>query len=60
MLILSDLKVNILIILYTLTSKDNYKKKKSIYKMNDNNTAKPSSSESIRELKIDSTLIVQK
>ena len=30
--------------------------KKSIYKMNDNNTAKPSSSERIRELKIDCTL----
>ena len=29
---------------------------KSIYKMDDNNTAKPSSSERIRELKIDSTL----
>ena len=47
MLILSGLKVNILIILYTLSSKDNYKNKKSIYKTNDNN---------IRELKIDSTL----
>ena len=57
LLILSGLKVNMLkIILYTLTSIDNYKNKKSIYKMNDNNTAKPSSSERITELKIDSTL----
>ena len=49
LLILSGLKINILIILYTLTSIDNYKnKKKSVYKI--------SSSERIRELKIDSTL----
>ena len=35
---------------------ESLKIKKPIYKMNDNNTAKPSSSERIRELKIDSTL----
>ena len=48
LLILSGLKINILIILYTLTSIDNYKNKKSIYKI--------SSSERMRELNIDSTL----